>query len=295
MKVPFPSMLSTSILFFLLTVAGCSGGGSGSTATSVSASSSMLASCANRTPLLIEDFNNAGTCGFDEDVWDLIGVDTRFDPAAYRPNTGQENFLVPGDNGAPPIPPRGTCVANYYLQRGTNEQSPLRMTRFEPFKEIFYCWYEYFQAPFPLGGQKMSRLGSSSGSNSTVFLEYSYFNGSAAVTFFLADSNVGEQRATSSVALPLSSVENRWVEWCIYAKQGDPGVSNGRIALWIDGQNRADSDGIVTRTKDEDWDFFWIGGNNSWSAGFGVGGGQSVPFDGNRYIGGIEIYDTLCQ
>ena len=251
----------------------------------------MTATCSGSNLIIKEDFEN---CEFNKSAWSAIGDATRYDKKLYQPNSSQQPFLIPGISNNPPAPPKGVCVANYFLKKGTDETTPLNMSKQGVFDELYYCWYEYFKKPFPLSGQKFTRIGNSTGGGSTVYLEFSYFHGDSSLSFYVYDNAANLTLSNHSVPLRLAAVENRWSEWCVHAKQSDPGVSNGRIALWYDGAKVADSGDITTRSNNADWNFMWIGGNNSWGAGFGVGGGRKVPFDGNRYIAGIRVYDSYC-
>lgn len=231
------------------------------------------------TLLKHEDFTG-GT--YDTGYWSA--GDTFFTADHYTPSNSEPKYV----SSSPSAALSGQCL-HYFIKTGTHDQIPCRLQKNGTCNEFYVEFNVYFKSPFTYpAGLKLFRAGVGAGGGNVIYLEYNY---EGAIVFYTYDIPSGTEHYTGNYTNILA--ENTWIKLGVYHRNSTPNVADGQTVLYIDGVLARDSGAKITRTTSVDKDFFWIGGNNSWSSGGGEGGGTTAGADSHLYFSNIKVYDGL--
>lgn len=239
--------------------------------------------------LLFSDNFEHSPCNFGPD-WTNIGIDTHYNPAIY---TVETPFTMPV--GAPP-PGGSTCGMHYFYKNGVgSDNTPIQVFKNLAITEIFLRWYEYYKSPFIWpSAQKQFRIGNSSGPGPQIIQAIGTNSdgsqnigllGSEGATVFYGDSD--------NTDFPSPITLDAWHKFEVYFRKGSgPNIADGQCAMRIDNAWFVNFENVITHNNGLPFDYFWIGGNNTWN-GSGPGGHTSVPQNQHRYITEISVFDGL--
>ena len=146
---------------------------------------------------------------------------------------------------------------------------------------------------YAFGGQKLARIGHWDSADQVARSATVFFEGNSEDTWHPAQH--------VSTWDPLTEFENvsrlnqvipreQWIKYGLHVQLNTPGQADGFLRMYIDEELVGQKESIRMRTDNRGWNWFWIGGNNSWSSG--ITGHTAVPRSGNRYLDDIRVYDA---